>query len=392
LTPDKYRALDGYALGNWLDYQRRAKDELPLELVARLASLPGWAWDGPGALWEEGYLNLEVFSKQENHARVPMSYMAPNGFALGRWVRKQRACKDKLDVDKIARLEALPDWAWDGKQAAWEEGYRQLRIYTKEEGEARVREGYTTRDGYQLRTWVAHQRAQKDELAADRIARLEALPGWVWDARDARWEDGCRELEKYIEEKGDARVPNGFRTHGGYVLGTWVTHQRKKRTMLSTERVARLEALSGWAWDDQDARWDDGYQQLVGYVREKGDARVPNGFITSDGYALRNWVTAQRALKGKLPAYRIAKLEALPGWVWSLLEARLEEGFMHLHTFVNLNGHATVPHGFKSPDGYALGVWAGTQRSKYRQGKLLAEHIARLEALSGWVWSARRGQ
>uniref|UniRef100_UPI0015C42E1C helicase associated domain-containing protein n=1 Tax=Mycobacterium avium TaxID=1764 RepID=UPI0015C42E1C len=40
-------------------------------------------------------------------------------------------------------------------------------------------------------------------------------------------------------------------------------------------------------------------------------------------------------------------------------------------------------------DGIKLGQWARDQRRKYRQGRVSAERVARLEALPGWAWSDR---
>ncbi|MSP23123.1 MAG: hypothetical protein EXR66_09015 [Dehalococcoidia bacterium] len=59
---------------------------------------------------------------------------------------------------------------------------------------------------------------------------------------------------------GDARVPQAFKTEDGYRIGTWVSKQRTNRSTLAAERVARLEALSGWVWEirqrrDEPSRW-----------------------------------------------------------------------------------------------------------------------------------------
>ena len=68
-----------------------------------------------------------------------------------------------------------------------------------------------------------------------------------------------------------------------------------------------------------------------------------------------------------------------------LLTANWEESFAHLEQYVDEQGDAMVPRGFKTDDGYGLGQWVTTQRSAYSGGELSEERIVRLEELQGWV-------
>ena len=85
-------------------------------------------------------------------------------------------------------------------------------------------------------------------MSAGRRRRLESVSGWVWDELVAAWEDGFGHLTTYVEGKGDARVPQSYRTAEGFRLGTWVAQQRSKKDTMSAERRLRLEALDGWVW------------------------------------------------------------------------------------------------------------------------------------------------
>ena len=102
--------------------------------------------------------------------------------------------------------------------------------------------------------WVETQRSSynAETLAPEIIARLESLPGWVWDANEAAWEDGFASLEKYIARVGNARPPDRYEDEDGYPLGRWVRTQRgryKSGTLNPPERIARLEILPGGVWD-----------------------------------------------------------------------------------------------------------------------------------------------
>lgn len=70
----------------------------------------------------------------------------------------------------------------------------------------------------------------------------------MWDARAAAWDDGFAQLTAYVQAEGHARVPQSYRTAGGYRLGQWVGVQRATKDTLSADRRARLNALDGWVW------------------------------------------------------------------------------------------------------------------------------------------------
>jgi hypothetical protein len=46
--------------------------------------------------------------------RVPHRFKYED-FNLGKWVSSQRKTRDKLGLERIKMLEALPQWSWDVK-------------------------------------------------------------------------------------------------------------------------------------------------------------------------------------------------------------------------------------------------------------------------------------
>jgi hypothetical protein len=183
------------------------------------------------------------------------------------------------------------------------------------EGHTRVTKEHVE-DGYRLGAWVSKQRSRKDTLGADRIHRLEELPGWIWNTKTDQWEDGFNHLLRFAEREGHTRVPANH-VEDGRKLGRWVIKQRSRKDTLGADRIRRLEELPGWVWNTHAAQWEEGYGYLLRFVEREGHTRVAAKHV-EDGYKLGQWVGVQRSTygKGTLESDRIRRLGELPGWLW----------------------------------------------------------------------------
>src|SRR5262249_18339267 len=149
------------------------------------------------APWEFWYGLLEAFVDREGHARIPVDHVE-NGFPLGRWGNKQRAAyaNSTLAADPTRRLERVPRWPWDGGADQWEDAFAYLEAFVAREGHARIPIRHIE-NGFRLGRWVNKQRAAYADstLAADRVGRLEVVPGWSWEVHTDRWEEAFAYLE-----------------------------------------------------------------------------------------------------------------------------------------------------------------------------------------------------
>ncbi|KXO92981.1 Hef nuclease (plasmid) [Tsukamurella tyrosinosolvens] len=389
----------GFALGGWVSSRRweNRAGRLSAERVAELEAIPGWLWSVTSSLWETGMAELLGFVEKNGHARVANGHVTDTGFALGKWVSTRRGDyrAGRLSAERVAELEAVPRWLWDAVSPLWENGMAELRDFVEQNGHARVANEHVTDTGFALGTWVSNRRKdyRAGRLSAERVAELETVPGWLWDAVSSLWENGMSELWDFVEQNGHARVANGHVTDTGFALGTWVSNRRKdyRAGRLSAERVAELEAVPGWVWDVASSLWETGMAELLGFVEKNGHVRVPQGYMTDAGFALGWWVSSRRKYyqAGRLSAERAAELEAVPGWVWDVVSSLWENGVSELRGFVEKNGHARVAKGYVSVTGFALGTWVNSRRKDYRAGRLSAERVAELEAVPGWIWDAR---
>jgi len=133
-------------------------------------------------------------------------------------------------------------------------------------------------------------------------------------------------------------------------------------------------------------QWDFWYGLTLKYKDDFGDANVPDGYKTSEGFALGAWQSRQRRLfkKGKLSSDKIKHLQEI-GFSWERLEEIFEKGFFETLLYNKSTGNPNVPDGYKTPEGYLLGGWQSYQRTRQRKGKLSLDKIKRLKEI-GFIW------
>ncbi|MGN7780481.1 Helicase associated domain protein [Mycolicibacterium sp. 22603] len=279
----------------------------------------------------------------------------------------------------------------DATTAPWQFWYGLLEKYVAEHGTSRLTPGEVF-DGFKLGRWVANQRTRRAGLSQDRRSLLEALPEWSWTPHTERWEMSFQALADYVTNAGTADVPAKL-VINGINLGGWAKTQRALyiEGSLNPVRAERLSALPGWRWDrDLIAEaWERGFRHLLCYVRDHGTAAVP-GSETIDGFPLGTWASQQRNnyQRGRLSPALAARLAALPEWTWGVRETRWESGFQRLLAYIAKHGDGMVPAQYVI-DGYRLGSWVNSQRTRYMEGSLEQHRVQRLEEVPGWTWDAR---
>ena len=313
---------------------------------------------------------------------------------LGRSQNKQERgdsiSKLVIDLPRSADesfVQALKTVIVEQTTAPWFEWYGLLLNYVEERGDARVAQGFRTPDGKNLGTWVSDQRKMRHRLHASQVEAFEVLNGWSWTVRNDNWNHLFELLKEYSLKNGHALVPATYVTAGGVQLGSWVTHQRYFRSKLSEDRIEALKSVKGWVWDSIEAKWMKGYQSLIEYVSREGNARVPSGFLTADGYPLGNWVGTNRLAENSKSPQRQQLLEKVPGWTWNPFADQWMESFEELAQFVIGNGHSNVPVDYLTSSGFALGKWVQKQKSKSET--LTNERRDYLEEIPGWSWNRR---
>jgi superfamily II DNA or RNA helicase len=134
------------------------------------------------------------------------------------------------------------------------------------------------------------------------------------------------------------------------------------------------------------ASWQFWFGLLQRFVARERHSR-PRADHREDGHRLGGWVTnqVQQRRAGRLLDEYAARLEALPGWTWTLYETRWDRNLSLLAQFAEREGHASPPQTYVE-DAVKLGLWVVNQRQACKRGKLSDDQRHRLEALRGWKW------
>jgi predicted helicase len=188
-------------------------------------------------------------------------------------------------------------------------------------------------------------------------------------------------LEIYVQDYGNAKVLINYVTPNDFKLGSWVGTQRqnKLKNLLSRCQIDRLESTYGWSWNVNTEQWEEGFEQLLAYVKQNGDAKVSSAYETPAGFKLGSWIGIQRKnnAENRLGSDKKKRLETLSWWTWGgLFEKRWEEGFEQLQVYVKQYGDTKVSQSHATPEDFKLGSWVSRQRQKKTKNQLSQNQIS----------------
>lgn len=389
LPTSDYLTPNGARLGKWIVTQRinyRNGMGISPSRIERLNKI-GMNWKTlHERQWDERYaLAVQYYNKygdlRPNHEKYPK---------LANWLVKQRRKQRDglLEDDHFEMLSAL-GMIWDFEDE-WEQKFELARTYFEEHGNLDIPATYKTKDGVCLGAWYRGIRNQfKDgTLTEERRRKLESI-GIQWESvLERTWAQFYELAKQYYSEHGNLNVRSNYETEDGVKLGTWIAGQRysKKKNRLSEEQIRLLDEI-GMSWQRFESKWDTAYGYAKTYFDMNRTVDVPSTYITNDGFKLGVWMAGQRKkyAAGKLKPMQIKRLEALQ-ITWDLTDESWRRGYAHAEAYFKANGDLNVTGGYKSGDGYKLGVWIANQRTAYRQNRLTDEKIQKLKAI-GMHWS-----
>jgi hypothetical protein len=236
-------------------------------------------------------------------------------------------------------------------QFYYKEGRLPKHDKVRKEGSLATTGKTTITEEGRLANWICMQRQAKrcldegkrsrNKMTPERIATLQSMSWWIWDAWEAAWQSSFDEIVDYVKSKV-GEIPS--QSHPN--LGKWVDTQRtaykawqarlhgeteKYKDVthyMDEERARKLESIPGWSWDPIEDNWEGNYQELVKYVATHN--KLPPQSHSTLGYWINRQRTAYKAwqarLHGETEKYknvssymdeeRARKLESIPGWSW----------------------------------------------------------------------------
>lgn len=215
--------------------------------------------------------------------------------------------------------------------------------------------------------------ALSDEPIADALARSDfSQVADVLNAMQEQDEDLIQTIRELQEDLGRGQVVDLRRLSEKVEVYGPAIELSALRLGIFAEVVDEL----GFSWD----MW---FGRLRAFKEREGHCLVPTQFIQS-GYDLGSWAKMQRGARDKLSDDRRRRLDEL-GFVWDLFGAAWEEGFSHLKSFRQREGHCRVPQG-QLEKGFRLGSWVSEQRKPNQS--LSEDRKNRLDEIE-FVWNPR---
>mmetsp|Transcript_30668 Transcript_30668/g.72376 ORF Transcript_30668/g.72376 Transcript_30668/m.72376 type:complete len:717 (+) Transcript_30668:169-2319(+) len=329
-----------------------------------------WSYCHEDRTWEDMFNELVDYYENFNSTLISTSINE----RLGKWTILQRdkynAGSKNLDREKITKLNAI-NFDWNATEDInWNAMMDRLEAYKRKHDTTIV----PNHDGGDrpLANWVNNQRVKLgkyvinedgehydyhdlvERIALDlgcspetefepkgfiqklspstkatRIRRLNEI-GFVWDAREASWQDMYQRLLVYKEQNnGSTMVP--FASQDGNnskdsateqiseSLGVWVKVQRHKKQLgeMSEKRLQLLNKV-GFVWDPQEVQWAEMFDRLCKYQEDhNGCTKVPRSYAPDP--ELGSWLNTQRRAYKRmtLPQERINRLDAI-GFIWEI--------------------------------------------------------------------------
>lgn len=334
--------------------------------------------------WEKKFLQLSAFRKQYGHCNVTDKYKDFSnleGFVRDQRTRYKAKTLEAYRIDKLLTIGFEFERQKKFREGRWQLYFDALIAHKNEHGHLNV----SHRENLPLVQWICAQRRlfRKNELDITRQQKLNSI-GFEWkEEQSAVFEKKVIQLIAWYHKNQHFKIPPENKL---YYFVTFLRTKYKQKK-IPAELIARLEAI-GFNFEFREANIllvKKRLQQLREYYKLNGHGNVSRNNETHPGLA--EWIIGQRKqyAKGILKKSRLKKLEAL-GVKWGNKKSQIDELWNNRYEKL-LSLYQTHGNNFllKARRNTLLNNWCRMQRQKYKQQKLTAEQVNKLNAF-GFKW------
>ena len=241
---------DEKALAKFVDNNRQKyrQGQLSGHQQEQLALLSGWTWQAQDSTWVAKWTGLAEWLTAHGQTYPRQRSADLTEKDLGKWVDHQRQGRPRLTTERVAQLEALPRWTWHALDSTWDDQLADLGEWLAAHDQVYPRQRSADPAEKDLGQWVNKQRKSHSRLNAERVAQLEGLPRWTWNAVESTWDDNLAALDNWLAAHDQVYPRRQCDDAQERQLARWVGSQRQNRALLTAERQHSLEALPAWQW------------------------------------------------------------------------------------------------------------------------------------------------
>lgn len=188
-VPVNYTTEEGEKLGAWILNQRTAyaKEMLSQDQIGRLEKIGIYWGNRNDRQWNEVYGAAKRYFEANGDLDVPVAYVSPEGYALGKWVRRQQYAYRNpeksnaiLSQERMELLDAI-GMQWE-KPDPWQHRFELAQEYKRCHGNLEIPAKYKTADGIWLSRWVYNQKrllqSGSEKLSEEQKKKLKELLGY----------------------------------------------------------------------------------------------------------------------------------------------------------------------------------------------------------------------
>lgn len=266
----RFISPDGINIGSWVSKQRsnfkydeitRRKYRLkPLspKQIKLLESLKDWVWDPFQNQWDDAFERLKKFIFENSYYPKSAKYAkGAEELFCSNWLLHQRKAykENKLEIDKIKKLDSLPNFTWDWIENRWMNNYYLLIEYV--DNFKRIPPVRIEYKGIKIGRWVNHQIQFKKEgnLTKKRTKLLNEIKFWRWDVlnfKSTKFEDNFLKLLNFLNNNNISMINFGTKDKNNFPIGEFIfflKDKKKEKKGFSKTILKQIESISGWKWE-----------------------------------------------------------------------------------------------------------------------------------------------